>query len=84
MGYKPGLIRDVCDLAYVLILEEVKVETAADQALWIAAKQGAGEEWTEPWPTRMQAQVDLDERLDAEPDEVNSEQDKFRRLLGMM
>lgn len=68
----------------MLILAEIHAEVAADQALWIAAKQGAGEEWKEPWPTRAQAQVDLDERLDAKPVAGDPEQDEFRRLLGMV
>ena len=68
----------------MLILARIHAEVAADQALWIAAKQGGGENWTEPWPTSAQSQVDLDERLDAEPVVDDPAVATFKRLMGMV
>lgn len=70
----------MCDVAYVLLVEQVERRVLADRSGLIA--RGA----VEDLPTLHEAQYRLDEVLAAEPvpvQRVDSEQFRLRRALGV-
>jgi hypothetical protein len=77
-------LRDVCDLAYVLVLEQLERQYIADRSALASAAYASGQEVTLPaWDDWVS---EFDEHLSAPPKPVTEQEQKtnfWRRELGL-